>query len=108
MTQKCAVKAGLVRRDWESSKEIRLKTMLWVLELKLYWNPSSFGRALEQTGSKPIVEISRKDGFWACVPNNRGKLIGENHLGRLLMQVRKRKAAIIKGRFTYPKGFLLP
>jgi hypothetical protein len=29
-------------------------------------------------------------------------------MGRLLMQVRRRMPAVLKGKFTYPKGFLLP
>jgi predicted NAD-dependent protein-ADP-ribosyltransferase YbiA (DUF1768 family) len=41
MTQKCAVAAGLVRSDWE---KIKVDCMLWVLELKLKWNPDTFGK----------------------------------------------------------------
>lgn len=106
LTQKCAVEAGLVRSDWES-KEVRLKAMLWVLELKLYWNPESFGEALRRA-NRPIVEISTKDDFWGCNPCSKGVLRGENHMGRLLMHVRSRRRAVLKGKFTYPKGFLLP
>lgn len=106
MTQKCAVEAGLVRSDWKS-KEVRLKAMLWVLELKLYWNPESFGEALAGT-TRPIVEISSKDDFWGCYQCPKGELRGENHMGRLLMQVRRRRRAVLKGKFTHPRGFLLP
>lgn len=106
MTQKCAVKAGLVRKNWDAPSNVKLKAMLWVLELKLYFHPDTFGAALAKTGRKPIVEISRKDDYWACKVV-RGKLVGENHLGRLLMQVRRRRNQILKGKFTYPKGFLL-
>jgi len=28
MTQKCAVKAGLVRKDWDSEEEIKIKAMM--------------------------------------------------------------------------------
>lgn len=108
MTQKCAVKAGLVRSDWESPQEVRLKAMLWVLELKLYWNRPTFGRVLEETGDRPIVEVSTKDDFWGCKEYPEAELRGENHLGLLLMQVRGRIPAILKRTFTYPDGFLLP
>jgi predicted NAD-dependent protein-ADP-ribosyltransferase YbiA (DUF1768 family) len=106
MTQKCAVKAGLVRRDWEAPANVKLRAMLWVLELKLFWNYETFGAELTKTGKKPIVEISRKDDFWGC-KQVKGKLVGQNHLGRLLMKVRANRKRILKGRFTYPKGFLL-
>ncbi len=108
MTQKCAVKAGLVRLDWDSPEEIRLKSMLWVLELKLFWNPWTFGRVLKNTGDKPIVEISRKDDFWGCKEVEPGILVGRNHLGLILMDVRSRLEEIKLRNFTYPEGFLLP
>jgi len=82
--------------------------MLWVLELKLFWNPETFGDELRKTGKRPIVEISRKDDFWGCKVVGRGQLRGENHLGRLLMKVRGRMTKILRGKFTYPHGFLLP
>lgn len=107
MTQKCAVKAGLVRRDWDAPANVKLKSMLWVLELKLFWNPDTFGAELAGTGKKPIVEISAKDAFWGCKPVGT-ELVGQNHIGRLLMKVRARRKQILKGKFTYPDGFLLP
>lgn len=106
MTQRCAEKAGLVRSDWESRAGVKLKSMLWVLELKLYWNPDTFGAELAKTGKKPVVEISRKDDYWGCKPVG-SELVGQNHLGRLLMKVRARQKQILKGNFTYPDGFLL-
>ena len=108
MTQKSAVKAGLVRTDWDSPEEIRLKSMLWVLELKLFWNPWTFGRVLQNTGDKPIVEISRKDDFWGCKEVEPGVLVGRNNLGLILMDIRSRMEAIKVKNFTYPEGFLLP
>lgn len=107
MTQKCAVKAGLVRRDWDAPANVKLKSMLWVLELKLFCNPDTFGAELAKTGTKPIVEVSTKDDFWGCKPV-KGALVGENSLGRLLMKVRANRNRILKGKFTYPRGFLLP
>ncbi len=106
MTQKCAEKAGFVRSDWKGPDEVRIKAMLWVLELKLYWNPETFGAELERTGTKHIVEVSKKDIFWGCKCID-DQLVGENQLGLLLMQVRERRQPILKGKFTYPEGFLL-
>jgi predicted NAD-dependent protein-ADP-ribosyltransferase YbiA (DUF1768 family) len=98
MTQKCAVSAGLVRKDWEDAvEEVRIKSMLWVLELKLYWNPLTFGRELKETGDLPIVEISTKDGFWGCKEPEAGVLLGSNVLGKLLSDVRSRLDAVKRG-----------
>lgn len=108
MTQKCAVKAGLVRQDWEGPDEVRLKAMEWVLELKVYWNPVTFGQALRDTGDRMIVEISTRDAFWGCKVQPDGILVGENQLGKLLMRVRSRIPQILRGEFTHPQGFLLP
>jgi predicted NAD-dependent protein-ADP-ribosyltransferase YbiA (DUF1768 family) len=107
LTQKCAVKAGLVREDWDV-QEIRIKAMLWVLELKLYWNPFVLGNVIENTGEAPIVEISRKDAFWGCMVETSGELKGANVLGKLLMNLRERMQAVRRGEFTNPEGFLIP
>jgi ribA/ribD-fused uncharacterized protein len=107
LTQKCAVNAGLVRPDWER-EEIRLKAMLWVLELKAFWNRHTFGESLEATGDRVIVEISTKDDFWGCKEFPGGELHGENQLGRLLMEVRTRLPNLLRREFTCPEGFLLP
>lgn len=107
MTQKCGVPLGLVRPDWE---EVKVAAMLWVLELKLYWNGTSdsgFYRDLVVSGSTPIVEVSRKDDFWGMRVQPNGDLVGRNVLGQLLVSVRTRKEAIIRGDFTYPQSFLL-
>ncbi len=67
MPKKCAVTAGLVRPDWDDpNNEVRIQAMLWVIELRLYWNPFYFGRVLQETGTQSIVEISNKDGFWGA------------------------------------------
>lgn len=107
ITQESAEKAGLVRDDWGPPSEVRLKSMNWVLELKLYWNPETFGRVLNETGDLPIVEISGKDSYWGCRDEGDGRLVGENYLGRLLMRVRNHAAEVTEGKFTSPKGFLL-
>jgi len=108
-TQKCAVKAGLVRPDWDDpEQEVRIKAMLWVLELKLYWNPFKFAAALRDTTELPIVEISRKDTFWGCKETPDGELRGSNVLGKLLMEVRSRLDSVKRGEFSFSEGFLLP
>ena len=106
-TQKCAVKAGFVRKDWETN-EIRIQSMLWVLELKLYWNSQTFGRILAATGTLPIVEVSSKSDFWGAKEQPNGNLTGRNVLGKLLTHLRPRMDAVKKGQFTFPDGFLLP
>ncbi len=109
MTQKCAVKAGLVRKDWEDpDHEVRITSMLWVLELKLFWNSFNFGKVLQQTADLPIVEISTKDDFWGCKVSEGGLLVGSNVLGKLLMRIRARSLEIKRRNFTYPDGWLLP
>ena len=108
MTQKCAVKAGLVRPDWDDPPyEIRIHSMLWVLELKLYFNPSTFGKVLRETGDAPIVEISKKDFFWGCKNMGNGTLEGQNVLGKLLQIVRSRRSEAMLRNYLYKDGFLL-
>ena len=108
MTQKCAVKAKLVRDDWEDDRfEVRIHSMLWVLELKLWANPRTFGEVLKSTGNLPIVEKSKKDGFWGGKEKD-GMLVGSNVLGKLLTILRDEKYdKVLNRKFTYPEGFLL-
>jgi len=107
MTQKCAEKAGCRRGDWaDLTKEVRICSMLWVLELKLS-NYREFKKALLATGDKPIVEVSRKDDFWGCIPDG-DYLTGKNILGQLLTDLRLRMDEVSAGNFSYPQGWLLP
>ena len=108
MTQKCAVEAGLVRKDWDDDRfEIRIHSMLWVLELKLWCNPRTFGTALKSTGNLPIVEKSNKDAFWGGRENG-DVLVGSNVLGKLLTLLRDDKYEMVRNhQFTYPEGLLL-
>ncbi|OXS00062.1 NADAR family protein [Shewanella algae] len=77
------------RSDWD---EIRHKVMRWCLRVKLAQNYEEFGRLLLATGNQLIVEQSRKDDYWgAKVVDDAGDtLVGQNVLGRLLMELREK------------------
>ncbi|MDL0431302.1 NADAR family protein [Marinobacter sp. TBZ242] len=77
------------RPDWE---EVRHKVMRWCLRVKLAQNYDEFGRLLLSTCDQPIVEQSRKDDFWgAKLADEAGDLlVGQNVLGRLLMELREK------------------
>lgn len=76
------------RKDWD---EIRVRVMKWCIRVKLVNNWKKFGELLDSTGHLPIVEYSHKDSFWGAIPSiqNENLLIGENVLGRLLMELRE-------------------
>lgn len=76
------------RPDWD---EVRHKVMRWCLRVKLVQNHEEFGRLLLATRDRPIVEQSRKDDYWgAKLADVAGEtLIGQNVLGRLLMELRE-------------------
>ena len=77
------------RSDWN---EVRYKVMRWCLHVKLAQNYDEFGRLLLETRSQPIVEQSRKDDYWGAklVDETGNTLVGENVLGRLLMELREK------------------
>ena len=77
------------RQDWN---EIRHRVMRWCLRVKLTQNYEEFGQLLLTTNDQPIVEQSRKDDFWgAKLVDNTGEiLVGQNVLGRLLMELREK------------------
>lgn len=74
------------RPDWD---RVRVRIMRWCLRVKLAQNWRRFGDLLLETGDMPIVEESRKDGFWGAYPQDRQTLVGMNVLGRLLMELRE-------------------
>lgn len=74
------------RPDWD---QVRVKVMRWCLRVKLAQNWESFSQLLLKTGQRPIVEESRKDGFWGARPTDEQTLVGMNVLGRLLMELRE-------------------
>jgi len=75
------------RPDWDNH---RIEIMWWCLRVKLAQNGHKLGRILENTGDKPIVELSHKDHFWGAMLNKeKNMLIGMNVLGQLLMKLRE-------------------
>lgn len=75
------------RNDWDT---VRHKVMRWCLRVKLAQNYTEFGQLLLLTGDRPIVEQSSKDDFWGAFVKGRDELVGQNVLGRLLMELRAR------------------
>lgn len=75
------------RPDWDV---IRHKIMRWSIQVKLAQNYARFGELLLETGNRPIVEQSRKDDYWGAFVKEDGLLVGQNVLGRLLMELRMR------------------
>ncbi|MCO6175483.1 NADAR family protein [Flavobacterium sp. NRK F10] len=76
------------REDWE---DVKLKIMKWCLNVKLSQNFISFGNILDSTKNLNIVENSNSDNYWGAIPNEESSVfIGQNALGRLLMQLRSK------------------
>src|SRR5262249_52775825 len=73
------------RADWERVQEA---VMRWCLRVKLAQHVERFGGRLGRTAPRPIVERSRRDGFWGAVQESEGVLRGQNRLGLLLMGLR--------------------
>lgn len=76
---------ALIRGDWFS---IRVNVMRWCLRVKLFQNWTSFSALLLETEDLPIVELSHKDSFWGAKKTTEDELVGQNILGRLLMELR--------------------
>lgn len=76
------------RADWDDT---RIKIMRWCLRVKLAQNFFEFGKLLESTFDRPIVEDSSKDAFWGAIRDKQDENIlkGTNALGRLLMELRQ-------------------
>lgn len=70
-----------IREDWDS---IRLEAMRMVIEAKFYHN-QDLAQKLMDTGNAELVEGNTWNGtFWGECQS-----IGENHLGKILMEVRE-------------------
>ncbi len=78
-----------IRPDWES---VKLNVMLQVLRLKFNAG-SELAEKLLSTGDAELIEGNNySDIFWGQCPLG----TGENHLGKLLMQVREElKGAVV-------------
>lgn len=76
---------ALTRPDWDS---VRVEIMRWCLRAKWFQNRKAFGAVLDSTGTMPIVEFSKRDKYWGAQQVDAGRLVGQNVLGRLLMQLR--------------------
>lgn len=85
------------RKDWN---DIRVNVMRWVLRAKLMNNFDTFGNLLAQTENKYIVEESSKDDFWGAKPQSDGTLVGQNVLGRLLMELREQYLKLGKNNYV--------
>lgn len=85
------------RKDWNS---VRVPIMRWCLRVKLAQNFDKFSQILLSTEEHPIVELSRKDDFWGALIRGEEKdlLVGENVLGRLLMELRSKLKLYPKSR----------
>lgn len=78
-----------LREDWDS---VKLRVMDWVVRVKLLNNWDKFSKLLLSTGTKPIVEKSRRDGYWGTIEVERTDgvhLVGENQLGLILENLRE-------------------
>lgn len=86
------------RNDWNS---VRVPIMRWCLRAKLAQNFEKFSQILLSTDDRPIVELSRKDDFWGALiaGDERELLVGENVLGRLLMELRNKLKLYPKSQF---------
>lgn len=73
-----------IHKDWF---KVRVEVMKWVLCVKLFQHPDTFGNLLLTTCDKAIVESTRTDQFWGATLCE-GYLEGFNHLGELLMILR--------------------
>lgn len=75
------------REDWF---DIGVEVMRYAIRAKLYSSKLFYYELLVETDGKVIVEDSWKDAFWGAVPTeDNTKLIGENVLGLLLMELRE-------------------
>ena len=69
------------RKDWD---EVKLGIMTEILRAKVEQHPYVKKKLLE-SGDKDLIENSWRDSYWGWGPNKDG----ENHLGKLWMEVRK-------------------
>jgi len=68
------------RKDWD---DVKLGIMKEILKAKVSQHPYVMKKLIE-SGSKELIEDSWRDDFWGWGPSKDG----ENHLGKLWMEVR--------------------
>lgn len=69
------------RRDWH---EVNIEIMVFCVRLKMATYPDAFRASLKRVGDRPIVEMSRRDGFWGAKPGfDQAVLKGANLLGQI-------------------------
>ncbi|MDD9885130.1 MAG: NADAR family protein [Gammaproteobacteria bacterium] len=93
------------RDDWNA---VRVKIMRWCLRVKLSQNLDTFGDLLLRTGNHDIVEKKRATDFWGAKFTDDGLLVGENVLGRLLMELRDELKAVDSGRWQTVQPLNIP
>ncbi|BDU38107.1 TPA: NADAR family protein [Vibrio parahaemolyticus] len=94
ITQKNPMDAKSIARHFDAATsedwmERRVFIMKWCLRVKLAQNWDAFSKELLATQDLHIVEISFKDKFWGATPVTGDRLLGQNVLGRLLMELRE-------------------
>lgn len=95
------------RSDWDL---VRPKIMRWCLRVKLAQHYKEFGRLLLATKDRPIVEQSRKDDYWGAkiVGISDDTLVGQNILGRLLMELRELLKVDVAGELKVVQPLSIP
>ncbi len=72
-----------LREGWDT---LKLEVMKYALERKFSWRNPTLAKMLIETGDSELVEENDwGDTFWGIC---KGK--GENHLGKMLMQIREK------------------
>lgn len=73
-----------LRKDWESIKIGNMKSFL----VQKFYSNAELKQKLIDTGDKQLIEGNNwGDKFWGMVQED-GQWVGENNLGKLLMEVR--------------------
>ncbi|AHX01037.1 hypothetical protein HL13_gp77 [Dinoroseobacter phage DFL12phi1] len=75
----------ILRHDWDF---VKLEIMELVLRAKFMTHPD-LAQKLKDTGSRDIIEFNTwGDTYWGQIKDSKGKLVGDNILGKLLMNIR--------------------
>ncbi len=75
-----------LREDWEEIKQIIMRRAVY----EKFTQHPDLEKSLLETGDLLLIEGNNwGKSYWGCVRNKEKKLVGENHYGRILMEVRK-------------------